>query len=346
VSAVWARDRHFGCRVRDDLVWRGHRTLVLENEKLRVVLLLDKGLDIVDVLLKTRDVDPLYHSYAGVVHPGNRLDNAHSIMGQSIDYWPGGWQICFPNSGAPATYRGAELSFHAEAHLLRWEYQVLEDRADRIAVRCWARCLRTPFLLERVVSLEAGSDELVLADTATNDSPVEMRAAWGQHIALGPPYIEPGCTIDIKAARAWTEAGDFGDLLGGQELAWPSGTQRSGLVRDLSEVQAQSGTEDLILVKLLEGSARLVNPRQRVAVSASWDLATYPYLWLWLLYGGHSDAPTYGRAHLVALEPFSSANSRGLDAAIADGSALTFAPGETKAAPLRFRVVDLDGEPA
>ena len=62
---------HHGARLRD-LVERGRRVLVLENELLRVELLPDKGSDIVSFLHKQSDTDPLWHSAAGLRRPARR----------------------------------------------------------------------------------------------------------------------------------------------------------------------------------------------------------------------------------------------------------------------------------
>jgi hypothetical protein len=344
LERFWVRDRHYGCRLRDDLVWRGYRILILENELLRVVVLLDKGADIIELLYKPRDVDPLYHSYSGVVHPLNRMDNSHSMMGLSIDYWPGGWQLCFPNGGAPSAYRGAELGFHAEAHMLRWEYCVEQDEPERVSVRCTARCLRTPFVVERLLTLESGSGELRIRDRIVNDSPVEMSAVVGQHIALGRPFLEPGCRVELAAKRAWTEIGAVGDIDGGSGFSWPMAALRSGGFRDLSELPERQGTEDLVLLEgVAEGRIRVVNPRLSLAFDAQWDTDTYRYLWLWMLYGGHPNAPTYGRTYALAVEPFSSSTTAGLDAAIANGTALSFAAGGQRDMGIAVALIDLAG---
>src|SRR5690242_7648611 len=42
----YIQDRNFGCRVSTDFVFRGWRLLVMENELVRVSIILDKGSDI------------------------------------------------------------------------------------------------------------------------------------------------------------------------------------------------------------------------------------------------------------------------------------------------------------
>ena len=36
-----------------------------------------------------------------------------------------------------------------------------------------------------------------------------------------------------------------------------------------------------------------------------WDITMFPYLWVWGMYGGHEKYPWYGRAYVMAVEPWS-----------------------------------------
>ncbi|MFN5677839.1 MAG: hypothetical protein ACK48C_11905, partial [Roseiflexaceae bacterium] len=48
-----------GCRISDEWMLRGMRTAVLENELIRVTVLLDRGAEIVELRHKPTDIDPL-----------------------------------------------------------------------------------------------------------------------------------------------------------------------------------------------------------------------------------------------------------------------------------------------
>jgi hypothetical protein len=64
-----AQYRHFGCRITDDLLYKGMRTLFLENEIVRVGILLDKGADIFQLVHKPSDTDFLWCSPQGLIDP-------------------------------------------------------------------------------------------------------------------------------------------------------------------------------------------------------------------------------------------------------------------------------------
>ena len=55
-------ERNHGCRVSDAWTFRGLKTAVIENELLRVVVLIDKGADIYQFVHKPSDTDFLWRS--------------------------------------------------------------------------------------------------------------------------------------------------------------------------------------------------------------------------------------------------------------------------------------------
>jgi hypothetical protein len=54
--------RNYGCRITTDLLLNGIRAVVLENEKLRITILVDKGADIYEFLYKPLDIDFMWRS--------------------------------------------------------------------------------------------------------------------------------------------------------------------------------------------------------------------------------------------------------------------------------------------
>src|SRR5215510_1255037 len=107
---TYQHNRNYGCRI-TELVLEGHRCIALENEKLRVTIIADKGTDIYEFLYKPRDV------------------------GAHMDYYEGGWQELFPNCGGLSLHQGAEIGQHGEVLLLPWSYTITRDDPDEIEVR-------------------------------------------------------------------------------------------------------------------------------------------------------------------------------------------------------------------
>jgi hypothetical protein len=113
--------RNHGCRISDAWTLAGMRTLILENELLRVVVLVDKGSDIIEFRYKPHGLDFLFFSLSGLRNPTVNLPSAPST-GPFLDYFSGGWNEILLNGGPHVTYKGAELGQHGEISLIPWEY--------------------------------------------------------------------------------------------------------------------------------------------------------------------------------------------------------------------------------
>ena len=83
-------ERNFGSRLRE-IVWRGHRCVILENERLRVLVVADKGADVLEFLYKPLDVELLWHSYHGLRRAGPERASSPLPEGPFRDQFAGGW---------------------------------------------------------------------------------------------------------------------------------------------------------------------------------------------------------------------------------------------------------------
>jgi hypothetical protein len=63
-----AHYRHHGCRITDDLKYKGYRTLMIENDLIKIGVLLDKGTDLFQFLHKPTDTDFLWRSPQGLIN--------------------------------------------------------------------------------------------------------------------------------------------------------------------------------------------------------------------------------------------------------------------------------------
>ena len=82
--------RNHGCRISDEWTFAGMRTIVLENELLRIVILADKGSDIVEFRYKPLDLDFLYFAPGGIRSPHRAAPSSPSSA-PFLDYYSGGW---------------------------------------------------------------------------------------------------------------------------------------------------------------------------------------------------------------------------------------------------------------
>lgn len=317
-----ASNRHFGCRITDDLVYKGLRTILLENEYLRVGVLLDKGSDIFQFLDKKTDTDFLWRSPSGIVNPLTYRETIAHSSGSFLDLYHGGWQEIFPGGG-PVNYRGADLGLHGEVTHIGWEYDILSDREDEIAVRFTVKCLRTPFQLERTLRLTANKAVLFINETVTNLSPEPQDFMWGHHPAFGAPFLHKDVRIYTPAGKAIAHSPKFsasGILEPGKEFTWPVAEVDSRNL-DLSKVPStDEGFCELIYLKdLTAGWFAVMDEEKEIGFGLSWPLDVFPYLWFWLVYGKAPGYPWWDRAYCIALEPWTSIPNN-LNEAISKGT--------------------------
>ncbi len=271
------------------------KTHILENGHLRVELLPDKGTDVVSFYDKRRDLELAWTAPARPQATGGFLDT-----------YPGGWQEVLPNGGAPAVHRGASFDQHGSVATIPWE--VLGDNVFTAATPRYPLRVTKQFRLADL--------SLHISETLTNEAPVPVEAMWGHHLTFGRPFLNPGCRVRLPE-----------DVT---VIPHPQPIDRFQRRRnpDLSVVPVPGDPSDICYVAGTNWYEVLDESDSGVRVE--WDSRTMPYLWVWQECGATVDYPWWGRAYVLGLEPFSSYPTNGLPGAIANGSALTLAPGETK----------------
>ena len=122
------------------------RTLVLENPQLRLVSLLDKGSDIVELIYKPLDVDVLFHAPTGYRKPGSFTGTSRRSEGEFMEYYGGGWQDILPFAGNESfKHRMGEWGMHGETPLLPWDTSIEKESSSEVSVKLSVKIPRYPF---------------------------------------------------------------------------------------------------------------------------------------------------------------------------------------------------------
>jgi hypothetical protein len=339
---MYTYGRKAGCRVSLDYTYRGMRVAFLENDALRVGILLDKGADIFEFTYKPRDLDFMWQSPIELRKPF--VATSALPEGAFHDYFYGGWQEILPSAGwASEPYMGTFQGLHGEVSLLPFEATIQEDTPEYVSLKTRVRTYRSPLTLERTMSMKKGIASLFIHERLVNEADLEYAVIWGHHPALGTPFLDESCVVDTPAKKVevlafhpnglWVPGGDYDFPM--------VPNRRSGKPQDIRQVQPVSTRSvDVVFFKeLAEGWYTIRNPKLKVGFGMSWDASLFKYLWMWQVYGGHNDYPWYGRTYNVALEPFSSYPPAGVPNAIQNGSALILKPNqviETDLAAIAF----------
>lgn len=71
-----------GCRITDQIIMDGNKAVVMENQKLRLTFLADRGMDCVEMLYKPEDIDFMWRSPAGLHKRSEYLSNSGDSLGE------------------------------------------------------------------------------------------------------------------------------------------------------------------------------------------------------------------------------------------------------------------------
>jgi Domain of unknown function (DUF4432) len=321
--------RNYGCRLRE-FILNDFRAVCMENEKVRITILIDKGTDIYEFLYKPKDMDFLWKSRLGLKSMKNYQPMTPGTGGMFLDFYEGGWQEMFPWGGHTSKYRGVDTGLHGEVALSQWEYCVDVDTAEAIQITCSIRTRRAPFLLKKTFALYRHRAALRINEVAVNESGEELHIVWGHHPAYGWPFLDNSCVIDlppcqVKTANRVDSTSRLEENLDGQ---WPMVRTRHGGDVDLSKIPGpESRSQDLaFLYGFREGWYALRNRSQGVGIGLAWDAKVFPWIWFWQLFRGGPDYPSWGAEYVAAIEPITSMGTHFSDS-VANGTAKLF-PGD------------------
>ena len=299
------------CSISLDWKYRGMRTLVMENRFLRVVFLLDKGSDIMEIRYKPLDMNLLWQSPIGWRNPLRDTAPNPVSEGGFLDYYGGGWQDIVPSAGGhPVSHRGAAMGIHGESSMLPWDCVVDEEGGDMVSAYMRVEGVRYPFRLEKYVMLHENAEEISFSERLVNTGKQTLEFSWLQHPSFGEPFLQPGSKIVLpEGCRVLVQPesyNPYGRLMPG-EYDWPHVRDRRGHEVDLSLIPSRDllAEETSFITGMREGSYILWNPGLNLGFMMGWDTSVFKYLWFWQNYNT-PDYPWYGRAWNIALEPSSS----------------------------------------
>ena len=123
----------------------------------------------------------------------------------------------------------------------------------------------------------------------------------------------------------------------GAAFDWPTMKTRSSEAVDGSRIPPQKAkvSDELCFIDLREGWYALTDTKRRVGFAMEWDLAMFPYVWFWQVFGGGAGYPWFGRTYNCALEPWSSYPLFGLRKTIESGTQKRLEPNASVSTYLR-----------
>jgi hypothetical protein len=177
-------------------------------------------------------------------------------------------------------------------------------------------------------------------ETVTNVGAEDFPVVYGQHIAIGPPFLSEACVVDLPGGTVLSHPTQYSPnnrFMAGQSSPWPKGILLDGSEVSMREVPPPSARYDdqAYITDMPDGWYAVTNTATGVGLAVRFPHELFRYLWYWQMFGGGDGYPWWGQTYNVGLEPFTGWPNQGLDAAIENGSAVVVAAGASLEAEVR-----------
>ena len=267
------------CNITDQWIYRGMKTVILENDYIRATVLTDCGAKLFEFIYKPSNRDFMYH------HP--RVECRMPVFGVNVDnWWSGGMDDAIP-TGHPCSYHGEEYPFLGEVWSLPWHYEIQKRSRDEVTLYLRRPLIISPLIIERWISLKRNEKILRFRHNITNVGYTEFQFIWGLHPGF---TINPNCRIDLPAGEMFVEESVPDDRLGkcGTLYQWPYAKDRTGKRVDMRKIPpADQGTMDFhYATDLKEGWLAITDSKHKEGVALIFPKDIFSCAWLWLVYGG------------------------------------------------------------
>ncbi len=333
------------CFITDKWQYNGMQVVWLENDLIKVGVLMGRGADIFEFRYKPADLNLLLRLPGEIKNPQRTFAQRRDTPNQMEDYYYGGWQETLPNSTS-FNYRGSLFGQHGEVWAIPWEYSIIKNDPEEVSLKCWTRPMRTPLRVEKILSIKNNSPHLEITSSVMNESKTHFDLIWGQHIAFGLPFLKEGGYVDINAKKMETESEmpEHRRFKGGITTEWPDAVSISGEEDDARFIPPENEQpySDLAYLSGFGETGRytIMNKEKTIGFGLEWDASLYEYVWFWQERYATTDSPWWGNTYAIALEPWTSKSSSDPEEAIQKGEWVRLDPGETKTTSLKAFPVD------
>ncbi|MEK3721387.1 DUF4432 family protein [Paenibacillus sp. FSL H8-0034] len=271
------------CTIRESVI-STLKTVTLENELLRVRILISKGADIFEFIYKPLDMDILLKTSNGLDRFEHRNLAEHRLNNYS-ELFTGGWQDCLPHR---ARYLDLDITQDTGgiAATVPWAYEVEQNTAECASIRCFVQLPDIPLFIEKTFKIKQGDSRLYVEQRIRNKGAAAVQFTWTQHAAFGGQFLDERVYIEFPAciafhARQYDRA--FAKDLSRFEEPINRVTLPDGTIRNLQEVLPRFANEQIftVLTHIQEPWVKLINQDKKVGVQLRWELDAFPFIRYW-----------------------------------------------------------------
>ena len=268
------------------MLFRGRRAVQIENEFLRITLLVEGG-HIAEVYEKSAGISPLWIPHWSSVEPSSYKPSMKTQFGSGSDakLLAGimGHNVCLDIFGSPSVEEAAAgLTVHGEASIL--PYSIVQNEEELRFE------LRLPLAqLEFTRRIKLSGRNIKVRETVKNLTYFDRPIAWTQHVTLSPPFLDPLTTMFsasmTKSFVSETDPGLDGYLKPGALFLWPNAPLLHGGMADLTQMRKKrpaSSYTALLADPAAQNAYFLAHsPQFGLTFGYVWRRVDFPWMGIW-----------------------------------------------------------------
>lgn len=272
-----------------ETLYRGRRAVFMQNERVRVTVLLEGG-HVAEIVDRKTGINPLWTPPWPTIEPS--VFDAHRYPEYGTDSESRllagihGHNICLDIFGPPSEQEAiAGLTVHGEAPVARYSFA---EGPGQIAMETSLPLAQLGFT--RTLRLRPETTIVEFVDTVANLSMCDRPIAWTEHVTLGPPFLAKGVTqFRSNVRKSKVAYPDFSNGLGymkaGAEFEWPFVPRQDAGTEDLRlftvEPVSAGFTAHLVDPSSAWGFFTAFNPAMEIAIGYAWRRDDFPWLSIW-----------------------------------------------------------------
>lgn len=300
---LYTSERNYGCRFKE-VVYHGMRTVILENELISTTILVDLGTTIISLNYKPKDAEFMWTNPMGLssLYTMRKMQFDPDYI---VDNYIGGWFECFPNMGGSCKFKGKTFLSNAEVQYLPWEYSVVKDTAEELTLKFFVKCLKTPFYLEKEITIKSNVPTLFMKEKAENLSDKECEYLWGHHPNVGGRFLDSSVKIDFPKSKIKPVVFVDGPRKkDGYEYEWPY-AEYDGVTHDYSffPERETKGGGLIFVADMQEGWGAIRNENKKLGIGYSWDNKMFTNAIVWICNQKGTGHGEYGGKDLITIFP-------------------------------------------
>ena len=241
-------------------------TLVLENEKIRAVVVPELGARVLSLIYKPTETEFAWRSPdAALKKPTIELENVS------------GFFDCVPTTD-PCTFKSTKLPEGGEVSSAPWRVLKTERTRNVTRITAEAKCKIYPFVIRKRFSLERNDSFLTVEHELRNLSDETLEYHYSSHNTL---HVTPFHRIVLPEEVSKVKlgyAGQYGKM--GDEITWPECVDKKGEVVSVGKIRdpCEKTTENLYTGKLKEKWSALINEAKQEAIGFRFEGDALPYI--------------------------------------------------------------------